>query len=116
MKTVIPVPVLVGRPNRKLLALLDELRGWRLQGLSVADIHRAFIAKGVKVGYSTVFREVKKYERQGAGQNKVESKIPATPLAEAKTSSEAPQKSKADSFFDTERVNPILDRLKKEKE
>lgn len=116
MKTVIPVPVLVGRPNRKLLARLDQLKGWRNQGLSVADIHRAFIAEGVEVGYSTVFREVGKYERQKTAHNKVEEKIPATQLAETKTSSDAPQKSKADRFFDTERVNPILERLKKEKE
>ena len=116
MKTAIPVPVLVGRPNRKLLALLNELREWRQQGLSVADIHRAFIAQGVKVGYSTVFREVKKYERQSAGQNKPESLNPGTQKAATKTVTKVPSKSKADRFFDEERLNPILERLKKEKE
>ena len=49
-----------GRPNRKLLAHLDEIKRLRTEGYSVAVIHQTLIEAGIQVGLSTVFLEVSK--------------------------------------------------------
>ena len=49
-----------GRPNRKLLAHLDEIKRLRTEGYSVAVIHQTLIEAGIQVGLSTVFLEISK--------------------------------------------------------
>lgn len=49
-----------GRPNRKLLAHLDEIKRLRIEGYSVAVIHQTLIEAGILVSLRTVFFEVAK--------------------------------------------------------
>lgn len=49
-----------GRPNRKLVAHLEEIKRLRTEGYSVAAIHGALLEAGVHVGLRTVFLEVAK--------------------------------------------------------
>ena len=123
MGTTLLVPA--GRPDRKLLNYVSEIKNLRTQGLSVADIHRTFAAQGIEVGYSSVFREVWRLEKPARKVSRpAAAPLPAAPapdsnalaakaITQGTTSdqSNVKKKSSVDEFFDNNTHDPFLERL-----